>query len=46
MSLTKNDIVNSIHNQLGFPKNRSLELVETLLEIIKKNLANLFDADE
>ena len=40
MALTKNDIVNSVHNQLGFPKNMSLNLVESLLEIIKKSLEN------
>ncbi len=38
MTLTKIQIVESIQNQTGFPKNRSLEIVETLLEIIKRTL--------
>ena len=40
MTLTKADIVESIQNHLGFPKNRSTEIVELLLEIIKKTLEN------
>ncbi|MBC8394370.1 MAG: integration host factor subunit alpha [Deltaproteobacteria bacterium] len=40
MTLTKADIVESIQNHLGFPKNRSAEIVESLLEIIKKTLEN------
>ena len=40
MSLTKIQIVESIHNQIGLPKNKSTEIVETLLEIIKKTLAS------
>ena len=40
MTLTKAQIVDSIHNQTGFPKNRSSEIVETLLEIIKGRLAS------
>ena len=38
MTLTKDQIVNSIASQIGFPKNHSSEIVETLLEIIKKTL--------
>jgi len=38
MTLTKIQIVESIRNQTGFPKNRSSEIVETLLEIIKSTL--------
>jgi len=38
MSLTKDQIINSIADQIGFPKNRSSEIIETLLEIIKKAL--------
>ena len=38
MSLTKDQIINSIANQIGFPKNHSSEIVEILLEIIKKAL--------
>lgn len=40
MTLTKAQIVESIQNQSGFPKNRSSEIVETLLEIIKSTLAS------
>ena len=38
MTLTKANIVDAIHNELGFPKNRSTELVEILLEEIKSTL--------
>jgi len=40
MTVTKNQIVESIQNQTGFPKSRSSEIVETLLEIIKGTLAS------
>ena len=40
MALTKAQIVESVQNQTGFPRNRSLEIVETLLEIIKRTLAS------
>ena len=40
MTLTKAQIIDSIQNQTGFPKNTSLEIVETLLEIIKGTLAS------
>jgi integration host factor subunit alpha len=40
MALTKIQIVESVQNQTGFTKNRSSELVETLLEIIKSTLAS------
>jgi len=40
MTLTKADVVESIQNHLGFHKNRSAEIVESLLEIIKKALEN------
>ena len=43
MTLTKIQIVESIQNQTGFPKNKSSEIVETLLEIIKRTLANSED---
>ena len=38
MKLTKIQIVESIRNQTGFTKNRSFQIVETLLEIIKSTL--------
>jgi len=40
MALTKNQIVDSIQDSLGFPRNRSVQLTETLLELIKKTLEN------
>ena len=38
MTLTKAHIINAIADQIGYPKNHSSELVEILLEIIKKTL--------
>ncbi len=38
MSLTKRDIVEQVCNEIGFPKNQSIEIVESLLELIKKTL--------
>jgi integration host factor subunit alpha len=38
MTLTKAKIIDVVHNQLGFPKNQSAELLEILLEIIKGKL--------
>ena len=38
MGFTKLDIVESIAKQNGLPKTKSFEIVETLLEIIKKSL--------
>ena len=38
MNLTKDDIVEVVAKEIGFPKNQSVELVETLLELIKKTL--------
>jgi integration host factor subunit alpha len=40
MTLTKFQMVESIHNQTGFPNNKSSEIVETLLEIIKRTLTS------
>jgi len=40
MTLTKVQIVESIHNRIGLPKNKTTEIVETLLEIIKSSLAS------
>ncbi|MBU1712473.1 MAG: integration host factor subunit alpha [Proteobacteria bacterium] len=37
MALTKNDIVARVH-ELGFTKKKSVEIIESLLEIIKNNL--------
>ena len=38
MTLTKNDIVEHIQDELGIQKNQSKETVETLLELIKSTL--------
>lgn len=38
MTLTKAQIVESVQDQTGFPKTRSSEIVETLLEIFKRTL--------
>ena len=40
MALTKNVIVEQIQNGLGFPKNQSIEIVESLIELIKSTLAS------
>jgi len=40
MALTKAQIVNMIVEQNGFPKNKSTEIVESLIEIIKSILAS------
>ena len=38
MALTKNVIVEQLQAQLGFPKNQSVEIIESLLEIVKSTL--------
>ena len=38
MALTKAQIIDAIAEQIGFPKNQCSEIVETLLEIIKRTL--------
>ena len=43
MALTKAQIVKSIHSQTGFTKDRSFQIVETLLEIIKSTLESRED---
>jgi integration host factor subunit alpha len=40
MALTKAEIVQSMAEQIGFTNNKSSELTETLLEIIKRTLAS------
>ena len=40
MTLTKADIIKSIQDQLGFPKDKSIDIVESVLEIIKQTLVN------
>jgi integration host factor subunit alpha len=43
MALTKAQIVESIRYQTGFTKDRSFQIVETLLEIIKSTLESRED---
>ena len=40
MALTKHDIVEQVYIELGLPKNESIEIVESLLELIKASLAS------
>jgi integration host factor subunit alpha len=40
MSLTKDDITDSVRNRLNLPKAKSAELLESLLEIMKETLEN------
>ena len=39
MALTKLNIVQQMQTSLGFPRNRSVEITESLLELIKTSLA-------
>ena len=38
MALTKADIINAVQTEIGFTRNRSIDLVESLLELIKSKL--------
>jgi integration host factor subunit alpha len=38
MALTKHHIVDSVCTKLGLPKNKSVQIVENLLEIMKRTL--------
>ena len=40
MALTKENLIDSIYNQCGLSKGKSIELVQSLLEIIKSTLAS------
>ncbi len=40
MALTKAQMIDSIYRQVDLPKIRSVQVVESLLEIIKKSLEN------
>ena len=40
MALTKADMVKTIRDQLGLPKDRSIDLFESVLEIIRQSLEN------
>ncbi len=43
MALTKADLVQSLTDQIGFTKNQSSQITETLLEVIKRTLASVED---
>jgi integration host factor subunit alpha len=38
MAVTRDSIVETVAEEIGFPKKQSVDLVETLLELIKKTL--------
>jgi integration host factor subunit alpha len=40
MSLTKDDIVRALAKENGYQINQSVELIETLLDLIKSNLSS------
>jgi len=40
MALTKHDIVEQIQTGCGFPRNKSVEITESLLELIKASMAS------
>jgi integration host factor subunit alpha len=40
MTLTKDHVVTAVTEAIGYPRNQAVELVETLLEIIKSKLAS------
>ena len=40
MTLTKDHLVSAVAEANGYPRNRSVELIETLLELIKSKLVS------
>ena len=40
MTITKAHLADSIHNQLGLPKDQSVQPLESIIEIIKNTLEN------
>jgi len=40
MALTKDHLVSAVAEANGYPRNRSVELIETLLELIKSKLVS------
>ena len=38
MALTKADIVEAVQSEIGFTKHKSIQIVESLIELIKSNL--------
>ena len=43
MTLTKDHLVSALAEANGYPRNQTVELVETLLELIKLRLASGYD---
>ncbi len=39
-TLTKAKIVETIHNEVGLPRKQSVEIIETLLEVMKKSMVD------
>ena len=39
MTATKSDLVKAVAEANGFPRNKSAELIETLIDLVKTNLA-------
>jgi integration host factor subunit alpha len=44
MTVTKDSLIEAVANETGFLKKQSFELVETLIELIRKTLASGEDA--
>ncbi len=40
MTLTKTDLIDTTYNRVDLPKTKSAQVIESLLEIIKKTLEN------
>jgi integration host factor subunit alpha len=40
VALTKNDVVDKLQSELGFPRKQSIETVEALIELVKATLAS------
>jgi integration host factor subunit alpha len=40
MTLTKAHLIDTIYNSFDFPKNKSAQAIESLVEILKSTLAN------
>ena len=38
MTLTKDDLIQSIYNQSGFSKHKARDVIETVFELVKKTL--------
>ncbi|HNR12349.1 MAG TPA: integration host factor subunit alpha [Thermodesulfobacteriota bacterium] len=38
MTLTKNNLIEAVHTCCGFPKTKSTELIESIIELVKSHL--------